>query len=120
MDLSNPKSGSPESKKEQSFLNTILNFTDPREVIREAISNAFDWNFKNISISAWKDYERDKELVIKIRDDGDGLTPERFSAFWNLADPSGLKKINMGERKVIKLANLGMAPKHIGNVGSSL
>lgn len=111
MDLSNPKSGSPDSKKEQSFLNTIRNFTDPREVIREAISNAFDWNFKNISISIWKDYEREKELVIKIRDDGDGLTPVRFSAFWNLAEPSGIEKDKYGRKKGDKISEFGYGTK---------
>ncbi len=111
MDLSNPKTGIPESKKAQSFINTVRNFTDPREVIREAISNAFDWGSINISISIWKDYQRDRELVIQIRDDGVGLTPERFAVFWNLADSYGIEKDKSGRKKGDRIGELGYGTK---------
>jgi len=112
MDLSNPKTGHPTSKEAKSFSNIVQNFTDPREVIREAISNALDWDAHKISVVVFKDSERhDREVVIQIRDDGIGLTPERFEAFWNLADSSGLRKDKFGRKMGDRTGEKGYGTK---------
>lgn len=81
------KKGIPQAKPNRSFLEVVENFTDPKEIFREAISNALDWGATKISIEVSEDTRRaDNELVIELHDNGAGLTKERFIAFWNLAD----------------------------------
>ncbi len=93
MEMSERKMRTPEVKAAKSFREIVENFTDPREVLREAISNAYDWGASTIQIKVYEDATRaDKELVVNIRDDGLGLSRERFNAFWNLADSPGLQK----------------------------
>ncbi|MBI2847160.1 MAG: ATP-binding protein [Chloroflexi bacterium] len=99
MELSERKTGTPKSKEDRSFLGIVENFTDPREILREGISNALDWGASTIKITVYEDATRaDKELVIKIRDNGLGLTRERFFAFWNLADSPGLRRDKFGRK----------------------
>jgi len=98
MELSERKVGTPEVKEDRSFLEIVENFTDPREVLREAISNALDWGASNIQITVDEDYRANRELVIKIWDNGLGLTKERFYAFWNLSDSPGLERDVFGKK----------------------
>jgi len=99
MALSERKVGTPESKEVRSFREIVENFTDPREVLREAISNALDWGASTIRITVHEDATRaDRELVIKVWDNGLGLTKERFYAFWNLSDSSGLERDTFGRK----------------------
>jgi hypothetical protein len=99
MALSDRKVGTPKSKEVKSFREIVENFTDPREVLREAISNALDWGASVIKITVYEDATRDdRELVIKIWDNGLGLTKERFYAFWNLSDSPGLEKDAFGKK----------------------
>ena len=99
MQLSERKTGEPVVKADRSFLEIVENFTDPREVLREGISNALDWGASTIKITIYEDATRaDRELVIKIWDNGLGLTRERFFAFWNLADSPGLERDKFGRK----------------------
>ena len=99
MEMTNRKKGTPVVKEVRQFLEIVENFTDPREVIREAISNSLDWSASIIKVTAYEDATRaDHELVIKIWDNGVGLTRERFSAFWNLADSPGLHRDKFGRK----------------------
>lgn len=99
MEMSERKEGTPEVKEAKSFREIVENFTDPREVLREAISNAVDWGASTIQIKIYEDATRaDKELVINIRDNGLGLSRERFFAFWNLADSPGMQKDEFGKK----------------------
>jgi len=99
MEMSERKSGTPIVKEDRSFREIVENFTDPREVLREAISNSLDWRASVIRITVYEDATRaDRELVIKIWDNGLGLTKERFFAFWNLADSPGLQKDKYGRK----------------------
>ncbi len=103
MDQSERKVGTPEVKKDRSFLEIVENFTDPREVLREAISNALDWGASTVRITVYEDATRaNRELVIKIWDNGLGLTKERFYAFWNLSDSPGLERDAFGKKWVGK------------------
>ena len=99
MEMSNRKKGIPVVKADRSFLEIVSNFTDPREVIREAISNALDWCASTVKTAVYEDATRaDRELVIEIWDNGLGLTKERFFAFWNLADSPGLQRDKFGRK----------------------
>jgi hypothetical protein len=99
MQLFERKIGTPVVKADKSFLEIVENFTDPREVLREAISNALDWSASVIKVTVYEDANRaDRELVIKIWDNGLGLTRERFVAFWNLADCPGLQRDKFGRK----------------------
>jgi hypothetical protein len=99
MEMTNRKKGTPIVKEDRSFREIVENFTDPREVIREAISNSLDWAASIIKIAVYEDATRaDRELIIKIWDNGLGLTRERFFAFWNLADSPGLLRDKFGRK----------------------
>lgn len=99
MELSERKTGTPQVKEVKSFLEIVENFTDPREVLREAISNSLDWGASTVKIIVYEDATRaDRELVIKMWDNGLGLNRERFFAFWNLADCPGLQKDKFGRK----------------------
>ena len=112
MELSERKTGTPQVKEAKSFLEIVQNFTDPREVMREAISNALDWGASIIKITVYEDATRsDKELVIKIWDDGLGLTKERFFAFWNLADCPGLHRDEFGRKMGERVGEKGHGTK---------
>lgn len=112
MEMSDKKTGKPIVKAERSFREIVENFTDPREVIREAISNSLDWSASIIRIIIYEDATRaDRELVIKIWDNGLGLTRERFSAFWNLADSPGLQKDKFGRKLGGRIGEKGHGTK---------
>ena len=56
------------------FLEICNDFTEPREIVREAISNSFDAGAKNIYITAHIDKSSGiDELVLTFEDDGHGM-----------------------------------------------
>jgi len=112
MEMSNRIKGKPIVKDDRSFLEIVGNFTDPREVLREAISNSLDWSADTIKITVYLDATRaDRELVIKIWDNGLGLTRERFFAFWNLADSPGLQRDKFGRKLGTRVGEKGHGTK---------
>lgn len=112
METHNRMIRTPIVKEDKSFLEIVENFTDPREVIREAISNSFDWSASTINITVYEDANRaDNELVINIRDNGLGLTKERFFAFWNLADSPGLQLDKFGKKLGSRVGEKGHGTK---------
>lgn len=87
MDPKLDKRGTPDVKKAKSFREIVGNFTDPKELVREAVSNALDWKATVVRITVEEDLSRaDRELVVLFEDNGIGLNRVRFKAFWNLAD----------------------------------
>lgn len=83
--MANRQSRRPTVAEAREFLEITRDFTDPREAIREAISNAIDWGAKEIQITIEEDRTRpDEELVIKIKDNGIGFNEERLRAFFDL------------------------------------
>ena len=58
MEMSNRIKGTPIVKEDRSFREIVENFTDPREVIREAISNSLDWSASTIKITVYEDATR--------------------------------------------------------------
>ena len=66
----------PKVNPANAFFEITNNYVDQREFIREAISNAFDANAKNIFISielVSKPLSNSKQIYVKIEDDGDGM-----------------------------------------------
>jgi hypothetical protein len=60
-------------------------FTNPRELVRETIANSLDASAANIVIEAFKDDSSgEDELVIRISDDGTGMTRDGLESFFNL------------------------------------
>jgi hypothetical protein len=75
----------PEVDEAREFLEITRDFVDPRDAIREAISNALDWGASTVAVRVWEDRRRpDEELVLEIQDDGRGLNEERLQAFFDL------------------------------------
>jgi hypothetical protein len=79
------REGKPTVDETAEFLEISNDFTNPKEIIREAVSNAFDARSKTISIAAFIDKTQgNDELVIAFRDDGDGMDENGLAAFFGL------------------------------------
>jgi len=75
----------PEVDEAREFLEITRDFVDPRDAIREAISNSLDWDAHNVSVKVYEDRRRpDEELVLELTDDGVGLDENRLQAFFDL------------------------------------
>ena len=60
-------------------------FTDPRELIRETISNCIDASAGKITIEAFKDDSTgDEELVVRVTDNGVGMNRRELEGFFDL------------------------------------
>ena len=75
----------PQVKPEAEFLEICNDFTEPREIVREAVSNAFDAGSSVIKITVHIDRSRGiDELVLTFGDDGHGMDEAGFQAFFSL------------------------------------
>lgn len=75
----------PEVDEVRELLEIARDFTDPKDAIREAISNSMDWGATQVDITIEQDSQRpDAELVVTIVDNGIGLNEERLHAFFAL------------------------------------
>lgn len=80
----------PEVNQASEFLEISNDFTDPKEIIREAVSNSFDYNAKRIDISVNIDKSTGvDELIISITDNGDGMLEEKLKSFLDLGSLKG-------------------------------
>ena len=71
----------------REFLEIAGDFTNPLEVVREAISNSVDAGANRIDISFTRPKEAGKSvLVIEIRDDGHGMNAKRLQSFFDLGN----------------------------------
>jgi DNA topoisomerase VI subunit B len=62
----------PSVNEAREFLEISSDFGDPKEIIREAISNSFDAGANEIHISVFIDKSSgEDELVVTIRDNGE-------------------------------------------------
>ena len=60
-------------------------FTEPLEIFREAISNAYDAKATEIEIEVYIDEKNEYDnFTIKITDNGKGMTLEQLQNFWSL------------------------------------
>lgn len=77
----------PKVDETREFLEIANDFSNPLEIVREAISNSFDANAKTIHIEFRTDSEcGEKQLVIGIKDDGDGMNKEGLQSFFDLGN----------------------------------
>jgi len=71
------KQNVPEVDAPAEFLEIISDFRDPRDAVREAMSNAFDAGADTISVEARiEKFQGDDELVLEFEDDGEGMVLE--------------------------------------------
>lgn len=106
----------PEVVEAKEFLEITRDFRDPKEAVREAISNSLDWSASNIWIDVFEDKTRpDQEIIIRIKDDGLGLTEPRLKAFFNLGDSSGYQEDEWGNKISNKIGEKGHGTKTFFN-----
>ena len=106
----------PHVNSDREYWGAVDDFSDRREIIREAISNSVDANSKNIEIDI-KIMEEEKLMTIKIKDNGDGMPPSKLeNNFFSLGESSkldeiywqkghGTKTYICGERLVVNTTN---------------
>ncbi|HEV7166228.1 MAG TPA: ATP-binding protein [Gammaproteobacteria bacterium] len=91
--MSEWKTYQPSVVQESEFREIAMDFGDPLEVFREAISNACDVNAKNLWITCKTEQIEGREvLIISIRDDGRGMGDAELQWFWNLGRDKDRKK----------------------------
>lgn len=106
----------PEVRAAEEFLNIVGDFRDPKEAIREAVSNALDWGAQTISVEVLRDQKRpDEELIIKIQDDGVGLDKERLKAFFDLGHSTAVEKDELGRKITTRIGEKGHGTKTFFN-----
>lgn len=79
----------PKVDKTQEFIEIASDFTNPLDLVREAISNAFDAKAKHIAIEfSVVNIYGNSVLVIKIHDDGEGMDIDKLQNFFDLGNSS--------------------------------
>lgn len=77
----------PKVDEAQEFIEIANDFSNPLDIVREAISNSFDANAKNIEISFDVIKEAGEDILcIKIIDDGNGMDKNGLAAFFDLGN----------------------------------
>lgn len=92
----------PDVDASAEFLEIVNDFGDPLELLREAISNAIDWEATLIRIRfEVETIDGIEKLVIYLEDDGLGMTKEVLStSFWGLGY-SESRKLKKDEKRNI-------------------
>lgn len=89
----------PSVSPAHEFLEIANDFTDPKEVVREAISNAFDAGAKVLRIAVHIDRSSGSdEMVLSIEDDGEGMTEEVLEAFFGLGKSTRRTRDEFGNK----------------------
>jgi len=102
----------PEVNPAAEFLNIAGDFSDPKEIIREAISNSFDARAKIIEIEAFVDKSSGvDDLVVIIKDDGEGMNEGNLKAFFDLGNSRMLRAMERGEPYLDYIAEKGHGTK---------
>ncbi|MBI4282839.1 MAG: ATP-binding protein, partial [Chloroflexi bacterium] len=106
----------PEILAAEEYINIVGDYRDPKEAIREAISNALDWAANTISIEVLQDLKRpNAELIIKIEDDGLGLNKSRLKAFFDLGNSTALETDELGHKVSDRIGEKGHGTKTFFN-----
>ncbi|MBA7501634.1 hypothetical protein ES706_00207 [subsurface metagenome] len=93
------KSFRPSVNEAREFLEISSDFGNPKEIIREAVSNSFDAKATEIRISAVIDKSTgEDELVITIADNGEGMTEELLRDFFGLGFTNRVKTDAYGNK----------------------
>jgi Histidine kinase-, DNA gyrase B-, and HSP90-like ATPase len=87
----------PQVNPHAEFLEICNDFTEPREIVREAVSNGFDAGARTIEITAYVDKSIGKpELVLRFSDDGHGMDTPGLKALFSLAVTTRMQKDERG------------------------
>jgi hypothetical protein len=87
----------PEVNPHAEFLEICNDFTEPREIVREAISNGFDAGASKIEIAAYIDKTPGRdELVLQFKDNGQGMDTTGLKSFFSLAMTTRMIKDALG------------------------
>lgn len=102
----------PEVNEASEFLEISSDFSDPKEIIREAISNGFDAKATEIHISAVIDKSvGEDELVITISDNGEGMGEEELKYFFGLGFTNRKKLDKLGKKITEAIGEKGHGTK---------
>ena len=83
------KTFTPEVNSAREFFEIAFDFTASLDVVREAISNAFDAKAKNISIAFTTKSEGGEDILyIALEDDGEGMDGANVKSFFDLGNSS--------------------------------
>ena len=91
---------SPTVDQTQEFIEIANDFSNPLDIVREAISNSFDAEANRIEIyfSVIKDYG-EKILQIILKDNGKGMNKEELQSFFDLGNsPKRGLETTIGEK----------------------
>jgi len=75
---------SPRVISESEFSEISHDFSNPLEIFREALHNAYDWDANKFMIEI--SVKESDILIIKMSDDGLGMNRQQLEKFWNLGD----------------------------------
>jgi len=77
----------PKVDETQEFIEIANDFSNPLDLVREALSNSFDAGAKNIEISfnVVKEYG-ESNLEITVKDDGTGMDKKGLQSFFDLGN----------------------------------
>lgn len=78
----------PKVNEAREFLEIAKDFKDPKEILREALSNSWDAGARTVSVTFSLTYlsARKKMVVVEIVDDGEGMDEKGITFFFNLGD----------------------------------
>ena len=102
-----PKGIIPRVNEAREFLEIAKDFKDPKEIIREALSNSWDAAASEVSISfnlLRVEGTRRNKIVVVIKDNGEGM--------------SSLPRKEIGSSEIEGFFNLGDSYKPHGSIGS--
>ena len=75
----------PKVDSAQEFIEIALDFSNPLDLVREAISNAFDAEADNIVLE-FSVIHGEKVLKIEIEDNGTGMDEKGLASFFDLGN----------------------------------
>ncbi len=77
----------PKVDETQEFIEIANDFSNPLDLVREAISNSFDANSNSLILQfEVEESSGERELKITIKDDGDGMNQEELQSFFDLGN----------------------------------
>ena len=90
----------PKVDEVQEFIEIANDFSNPLELVREAISNSYDARANAIRVSFEVEKERGEGvLVISLEDDGKGMDKDTIRAFFDLGNSTRRGDVNaIGEK----------------------
>ena len=93
----------PQVDSSAEFFEIVNDFGNPLELVREAISNSIDWGATFIKIEfSVEQIQGSRRLIIKLLDDGDGMTKDVLkNSFWGLGFSESRKLKEDGNKELI-------------------